>query len=319
MPCGGPRSEGAGYAEGVRKRLVWYALVAASAASAAIIQDVRAAIAVRNFSSAEEQLTSYRKNFGTTPEYIAALSWLGRGALEAKAFDRADAYSKETYSLSVAELKKRALDRDPYLPVALGAAIEVEAQVLAARGERSAAVAYLRGELAKYANTSVRARIQKNINLLSLEGKPAPALDVSHFTGPKPAPLSALKGKPVVLFFWAHWCSDCKAQVPLLAGLEQEFAGRFYLLGPTQHYGYVAQGEEAPAAVETEYIEEVRKKYYARLASMPVPISEEAFRTYGASTTPTYTLVDRLGIVRLYHPGALTYDELKAALLRALR
>ena len=43
---------------------------------------------------------------------------------------------------------------------------------------------------------------------------------------------------------------------------------------------------------------------------MPVPASEENFRVWGSSTTPTLVLIDRGGIVRLYHPGNLTYAEL---------
>ena len=69
------------------------------------------------------------------------------------------------------------LDDDPWLPTAAGAAIEVHAQVLAARGERPEAIEYLQGQLKQFAGTSLPERIRKNINLLSLEGKPAPALD----------------------------------------------------------------------------------------------------------------------------------------------
>ncbi len=51
------------------------------------------------------------------------------------------------------QLKKRSLDQEPYLSIALGAAIEVEAQVLVARGQRAGAITYLYGELKKYAPT----------------------------------------------------------------------------------------------------------------------------------------------------------------------
>jgi thioredoxin-related protein len=47
---------------------------------------------------------------------------------------------------------------------------------------------------------------------------------------------------------------------------------------------------------------------------MPVPVSEENFKVYGASTTPTLVLIDRRGVVRLYHPGNLSYEELAAKL-----
>ena len=51
------------------------------------------------------------------------------------------------------------------------AAIEVRANVAAQQGKRADAVQFLQEELATYKTTSIRARIQKNINMLSLEGK----------------------------------------------------------------------------------------------------------------------------------------------------
>jgi thiol-disulfide isomerase/thioredoxin len=184
---------------------------------------------------------------------------------------------------------------------------------MAARGERAEAVGFLHRELKTYWGTSIRTRIQKNINLLSLEGKPAPPLDVSEWIGVRPAPLTELKGRVVLLFFWAHWCGDCKAQVPALARLASEFAGRgLVILGPTQRYGYRARGQEAGPDEELRYIEEVRQKFYAQIPGMSVPVSSENFKVYGASTTPTLVLIDRRGVVRLYHPGNLTYEELAA-------
>jgi thioredoxin-related protein len=45
------------------------------------------------------------------------------------------------------------------------------------------------------------------------------------------------------------------------------------------------------------------------MAKEAVPVSEENFKAYGASTTPTVVLIDRGGIVRLYHPGQMKLDE----------
>jgi thiol-disulfide isomerase/thioredoxin len=298
------------------RKLIPVGLLAATA-WANVINDVREAAAQNNFALGDSIIQKYRNSQGVTPEMILALSWLGRGALAAKQLDKADSYAKETHRLALDELKKRALDSDNELPTALGAAIEVEAQVLNERGERSAAVAILKAELAKYQATSIRTRIQKNINLLSLEGKAAPSLDEREFLGAKPTPLASLKGKPVVLFFWAHWCGDCKHEAPILAEIEKEYATKgLVVVAPTQRYGYVARGEEAAPSDETKYIDEVRHKYYSDLLNVAAPISEENFKNYGASTTPTVVLIDRQGIVRLYHPGRMTLKELRAALNR---
>jgi hypothetical protein len=98
----------------------------------------------------------------------------------------------------------------------------------------------------------------------------------------------------------------------VLARIKSEYAGRLALLGPTQHYGYVAKGEEAPPAAELQYIDQIRHEFYADLLDVPVPVSEENFKSYGSSSTPTLVLIDRRGIVRLYHPGNLSYEELRS-------
>ena len=291
--------------------------VLAVAAWADISVDVRVALSKGNFPLAESLVKNDRAQRGVTPELIEAISWLGRGALAAKNFDQAEAYAKETEKLSLAELKKRPLDAEPHLPIALGAAIEVQAQVLNERDQRAGALELLRKELALYRGTSIRARLQKNIHLLSLEGKAAPALDEREFLGTKPMPLSALKGSPVLVFFWAHWCPDCKQEVAILTEIEKEYAGKHLaIVAPTQRYGYTARGQEAGPADELKYIDEVRHKFYSELLDVPAPVSEENFKKYGASTTPTLVLIDRQGIVRLYHPGAMTLEELRSAINR---
>jgi thiol-disulfide isomerase/thioredoxin len=275
-------------------------------ARSGIVSEVRSAIARHDFQLAESHIQKYRSEHGITPEMIEALSWLGRGALASKELEKAEQYAQQTQKLVLEQLKKRGLDAEPSLPLALGAAIEVQSQVMAARGEGGEAVAFLQKELAAYGNTSIRTRIQKNINLLSLEGKPPPPL--SGYP-----PLAQWKGHPVLLFFWAHWCPDCKSEVPVLARLMDEYGNRgLVLIGPTQRYGYTARGEAASPEQELRYIEEVRKKYYAPLSEMAAPVSEENFKTYGASTVPTLVLIDRQGIVRMYHPGKMSYEELSA-------
>jgi len=99
------------------------------------------------------------------------------------------------------QLKTRKLDAEPHLPTALGAAIEVEAQVLAAKGTPALAVALLRRDLLAYRNTSIRNRLQKNLNLLALVGKPAPPLDLTRVSGAEASAAGAAQGFAGVAVF----------------------------------------------------------------------------------------------------------------------
>ncbi len=294
-----------------RKLLILIALV--TPAWAGIVENVRTALAQNNFSVADSYLASYRSSEGATPEYVEAYSWMARAALDAHNYDQAAAYAKQTKAIALEQLKQRPLDAEPHLPIGLGAALEVQSQVLAARGQRTQAIAVLQTALKTYGSTSIRARLQKNLNLLSFEGKPAPALREQQFLGSKPPALAQLKGSPVLIFFWAHWCGDCKAEAPIITQLRSEFAPQgLTVLGPTQLYGYTAQVEHASPSDELAYIDAVRHRFYSGLLDMPVPISKYNFDVYGASTTPTLVLLDRAGKVAMYHPGALPYGELKA-------
>jgi thiol-disulfide isomerase/thioredoxin len=288
---------------------------------ASLVNDVRGLIAKNDLAAAERAARDYQAKSGPTAELAAAVSWLGRAALAAKQYDKAESFANEAARLADPLLRARKLDADPWLPTAVGASIEVRGQVMAARGDRADAVAFLQGELARYRQTSIAERISKNINLITLEGKPAPALEVAEHVGPtKPLPVTALKGKPLLLFFWAHWCGDCKRMAPVIASLQAKYGPKgLQIVAPTKLYGYAARGEDAAPAVEKAYIEKVRAEFYAPLTATPSPLGSANFLTYGASTTPTLVLVDAAGIVRFYHPGSVAETELAARIEKVLR
>ena len=295
-------------------------LLASSVAWAGIVDNVRIALMQNNFAGAESQLSAYRNQRGITAEYLEAYSWLARAELDSGQYDQAAEYAKQTKAMSTELLKTRALDAEPHLPMALGAALEVESQALAARGQKTQAIALLQSSLRTYATTSIHDRLQKNLNLLSFQGKVAPALKEDQSLGAALPPAAQLRGSPVLLFFWAHWCGDCKAEAPIIAQLRTEFAGKgLKVIGPTRFYGYTAQIEHARPSDEIQYIDAVRHRFYSGLLDMPVPINTQNFLVYGASTTPTLVLLDKAGKVAWYHPGAVPYGELRGEIEKVMR
>lgn len=276
-----------------------------------LVAQVRAQLAKQDFAGAEKMLREVQTSAGVTPMWLEAFSWMGRGYLAEKNLDKAEAYAREAYKLSAAALKSRPMDQEPRLPIAIGAAIEVLAQVDGQRGARTDALLFLDGEIKTYEGTSIVKRLQKNRNLLSLEGTPAPTLVATDHLGPAPTSIADLKGKVVLMFFWAHWCPDCKNMAPALAQLMDSYKDRgLVVVAPSMRFGYVAGGKDAPADEETRYIESVRQASYPVLAGLPIPLSEANHLRYGVSTTPTVVVVDRDGVIRLYHPGAMSFDEL---------
>jgi thiol-disulfide isomerase/thioredoxin len=247
------------------------------------------------------------------PALLEALSWVARAGVIAKDWELAERYAEETYSSASKLAAAHGVDSSPVLATALGAAIEVLGQTYAATGDHAAAARFLHGERDRYRETSIETRIQKNYLLISIEGKPMPPVEADRFIG-APMPIDT-KGKVALFYFWAHWCSDCKAQKPALIELHERYAGRgLAIIGPTHLFGYAEAGRPATPEQEIAYIEGPWQSQYPLPDWMPKPLSQANWGNFGVSTTPTLVLVDRAGVVRLYHPGMMSLTELENAI-----
>jgi thiol-disulfide isomerase/thioredoxin len=269
-----------------------------------LTRGIRAKLSAGDLRTGEALLEDWRAAHGEDAEYLDGLGWLARGALLLGDRERAMDLARELRELV-------SVERGETL-AALGAAIEVEGRVILARDGRGAALAFWSDELAVARGPALRARIAKNIDLITLEGSPAPEIDFGDRLGPNPGSLAALSGRPVLLFFWAHWCGDCKAQAPVIARLAAKYGRRgLAVVAPTRYYGTGENDAAAEPAAERRRIQEVLLESYAGFESIPVPISEAAMTRYGASATPTLALLDRHGLVRLYTPTRMSERELE--------
>jgi thiol-disulfide isomerase/thioredoxin len=276
------------------------ALLVVLPATASVIGDERMKLSAGDLSSAEAIVEDLHHTSGDTAEYAAAVSWLARGALMLREPMAVEKYLAETNRLTTALLKNTRVDDDSFLQAAVGAAIEVEAQSLAQQGKRTQALQLLQREQAKPYPIALQCRIQKNVNLLSLVGQPAPGIGGKH------------PGQPVLLFLWAHWCGDCRAQAPTMARIKADFAAKgLLILAPTRRYGSTSDSEKATVEQEDKEIEKTWQEFYGGLGDTLHPVEEATMVEYGVSSTPTLVLIDRHGIVRLYQPYRMSETRLR--------
>jgi len=254
----------------------------------------------------------------STSETLEALSRLARASMAAGQFDKAAALAAEAREQASIAVRMSGT-ADWHLWAALGSAIEVTAFSLAEQGGRSDAVYFLRNEWDAYRDTPIGNGVRADLDLVSLEGRPAPALEPGVALGPRLRAATESTRQPTLLFFWAHWCADCKAESPMIAKLVEKYRGRgLALVAPTRRYGYVEAGRPAAPAKELPHILHVRDSFYPFLKHEPVPVTDANYKAYGVSSIPMHVLIDRAGVVQLYRPGRMTEAELEASIRAVL-
>ncbi|HKQ98091.1 MAG TPA: TlpA disulfide reductase family protein [Candidatus Polarisedimenticolia bacterium] len=286
--------------------------------AASPVSGIRNKIAAGDLLSAESILAVYREGHGEDIRYCQGLGWLARGALLLGDHEKARRYVKDLRARCADSLANGArFEDDSDLPVVLGAAIEVDAQLIQREKGAAAAAAALKADLDRLQGpVSLRSRVNKRLNMISLAGTRAPELEVDDWIGTKPPTLASLQGKPVLLFLWAEWCGDCRAQAASLAVIKSRHKAEGLEVVALSRY-YEKTAEKRPA--EKARADSVWKADYSRIGPIPMVLSTASMERYGGSSTPTFVFVDRKGIVRDYTPTRLTELEFELRLASILK
>lgn len=124
----------------------------------------------------------------------------------------------------------------------------------------------------------------------------APDFDLVTLDGQQ-VQLSALRGKPVVLNFWATWCGPCRIEIPSFTSFAQDNPDVVVL-------GLATDGTEAELKVAARSL----GIGYPVLRADPATV-----QAYGVSTLPTTVVIDAEGRVHTAHTGIMLGPQLALA------
>lgn len=137
---------------------------------------------------------------------------------------------------------------------------------------------------------------------------PAPSFTVYDAEG-NAVTLDSLKGKPIVLNFWASWCGPCKSEMPDFEKVYAEYGDRVTFAMVNMTDGQRETQEKAQAHIDKEGF------------TFPVyfDLNQDAANTYGVSAIPTTYVIDADGNLVAYASGAISGEALSGALDNILK
>lgn len=138
-----------------------------------------------------------------------------------------------------------------------------------------------------------------------LAGKPAPDFTLNLFDGGS-ITLSQLRGRPVVLNFWASWCDSCREEAAVLEGAWREYKEKDVVF-----IGIAVRDSESGAR---QFIKDFNISYLNGPDS-----SNRVSLKYGVTGVPETVFVSREGLVVRKYVGPLNEWQIKRFIEELLR
>jgi thiol-disulfide isomerase/thioredoxin len=236
-------------------------------------------------------------------------TWLGRPLsvlMSAKGIDFAYTASKKVKS-KVLDLKSLTeADRTLFL-VNYGSTIS---EYLAESGKTKDAISEIDAAMALATSDRDKSGLATAKTRITLVGQPAPMLNLTKGYGKFKQ--SELKGKVILVDFFAHWCGPCIASFPDLQELVKDLKPKgLEVVGITRYYGYY--GPEKNLTPEVEF---AKMEGFMKEKGMTWPVmygDRDNFMNFGCSGIPHVVLIDKKGTVRKIKVGYSSNPKDKAS------
>jgi thiol-disulfide isomerase/thioredoxin len=143
------------------------------------------------------------------------------------------------------------------------------------------------------ANVNVTTQPVAGRNVGLSEGNVAPDFEFSSFDG-KRMKLSDLRGRPVLVNFWASWCIPCRAEMPDIEGALQTYA--------PQQFAAVGVNNGERYKIAQEFLDKIGAKFTAFAYDAEATVAKR----YAVQGMPTSYFIDAQGVITLVVLGPLT-------------